>query len=71
MKEENFATVYHYSRPLNVTEIKKSFLKVLRGKVQIKNEMNSKLKLLKQGCYSNNRIKFPDFSLTILRKIFV
>ena len=44
MKEENLATVYHECRPLNVTDIKKSFLKVLRGRVQIKNEMNSKLR---------------------------
>ena len=44
MKEENLAAVYHNCRLLNVTEIKKSFLKVLRGRVQIKNEMNSKLR---------------------------
>ena len=43
MKEENLATVYNQCRPLNVTDIKNSFLKVLRGRVQIKNEMNSKL----------------------------
>ena len=44
MKEENLAAVYQDCKPLNVTEIKKSFLKVLRGRVQIKNEMNSKLR---------------------------
>ena len=49
MKEENLVAVYHDCRPLNVTEIKKSFLKVLRGRVQIKNEMNCKLKRLFKG----------------------
>ena len=35
MSEENLATVYHECRPLNVTDIKKWFLKVSRGRVQI------------------------------------
>ena len=28
------------------------------------------LNLVLQGCYSNRRMKFPDFSMTILRKNF-
>ena len=50
MKEENLATIYHDCRQLKVTDMKKSFLKVLRGRVQNKNEMNSKLKRLFKGC---------------------
>ena len=33
--------------------------------------LNNKLHKFLQGCYSNRRKKFPDFSLIILRKIFV
>ena len=47
-----------------------TYTKIVKLSCYCYDKFQNRLKII-QGCYSNNRIKFPDFSLTILRKIFV